>query len=471
MTNVLKLVLVAICTLSGVAAFSSSKHSTHRFRNISSTLQFEDFDPEPKFETFGSGVEHPTFSVQDATLEERALQAVKTRLNIGDNAVGFISGHEGDVASYAYVRQMQNGVPFANAVANVAFNKENKLVAFGSSFVNANNIPSSQPKIGAAKAVAVAEQLLDGKLELPKTTLEYLVQGDGSVALTHVMQIRNKAQGTWFNAFVDAEKGRLLSVTDFVAQSSYTVLHFQKEYPTEGFSVERDPQDPNSSPEGWHSTSHDSVQRGNNVISYKGIDVAGIGLTETTTKESSADLNFNYTADLNNTAKAQSVDAARVNAFYLVNALHDIWYQYGFTEVAYNFQVNNFGKGGKGNDRVKVSVQDSGGSNNANFATPPDGQAGMMRMFLWTKDSVKYRDGALENDVVVHEYTHGLTNRLTGGGTGKCLQSLEAGGLGEGWSDAMADWSEKTSSAVPDYKMGEFVQFGPAIREYPYSTS
>jgi len=29
----------------------------------------------------------------------------------------------------------QNGIPIANAAANVAFNQDNKVVAFGSSFV------------------------------------------------------------------------------------------------------------------------------------------------------------------------------------------------------------------------------------------------------------------------------------------------------------------------------------------------
>jgi hypothetical protein len=42
------------------------------------------------------------------------------------------------------------------------------------------------------------------------------------------------------------------------------------------------------------------------------------------------------------------------------------------------------------------------------------------------------RDGALENDIVVHENTHGVTNRLVGGGTARCLQNTEAGGMGEG---------------------------------------
>jgi extracellular elastinolytic metalloproteinase len=51
------------------------------------------------------------------------------------------------------------------------------------------------------------------------------------------------------------------------------------------------------------------------------------------------------------------------------------------------------------------------------------------------------RDGALENDIIVHEMTHGITNRMTGGGTGRCLQTTEAGGMGEGWSDAMAEYA------------------------------
>ena len=59
-------------------------------------------------------------------------------------------------------------------------------------------------------------------------------------------------------------------------------------------------------------------------------------------------------------------------------------------------------------------------------------------MFLWDITNVR-RDGAMETDIIVHEMTHGITNRLTGGGTARCLQTLEAGGLGEGWGDAMAE--------------------------------
>ena len=57
--------------------------------------------------------------------------------------------------------------------------------------------------------------------------------------------------------------------------------------------------------------------------------------------------------------------------------------RYGFTEKSSNFQSSNFGKGGKGNDIITVSIQDKAGMDISDFATPPDGQSGHMKMFLW----------------------------------------------------------------------------------------
>jgi extracellular elastinolytic metalloproteinase len=55
--------------------------------------------------------------------------------------------------------------------------------------------------------------------------------------------------------------------------------------------------------------------------------------------------------------------------------VHDIAYKYGFTEGAFNFQFDNMGRGGsdaKDGDGVLLSIQDPSGTNNANFATPPE---------------------------------------------------------------------------------------------------
>ena len=64
--------------------------------------------------------------------------------------------------------------------------------------------------------------------------------------------------------------------------------------------------------------------------------------------------------------------------------MHDVMYQYGFDEVSGNFQNNNLGRGGIGNDFVKAEALDGGGSNNANFSTPVDGSSGRMQMYVWS---------------------------------------------------------------------------------------
>ncbi len=91
-----------------------------------------------------------------------------------------------------------------------------------------------------------------------------------------------------------------------------------------------------------------------------------------TTLQSSANT-FNYPY---NTAVdpllGGNVDAARTNTFYIINKVHDFVYKYGWTEAAYNFQQDNFGKGGLSGDRVQMSVQDAGGIDDANFLTLPE---------------------------------------------------------------------------------------------------
>jgi subtilisin-like proprotein convertase family protein len=107
-------------------------------------------------------------------------------------------------------------------------------------------------------------------------------------------------------------------------------------------------------------------------------------------------------------------------------------YQYGFDEVSGNFQENNYGNGGAGSDSVNANAQASGNCN-ANFGTPADGSNPTMNMFL-CNNSTPSHDGDLDAGVIVHEYGHGVSNRLTGGPSNVgCLNNQEQ--MGEGWSD------------------------------------
>lgn len=89
--------------------------------------------------------------------------------------------------------------------------------------------------------------------------------------------------------------------------------------------------------------------------------------------------------------------------------------------------------------------------------------------------TVPNRDSDLDNGVIVHEYGHGISNRLTGGpaNTG-CLGNTEQ--MGEGWSDwlALALTAKATDTADQARGIATYVAFqapgGPGIRNFPYST-
>ncbi|TRM67936.1 Fungalysin metallopeptidase-domain-containing protein [Schizophyllum amplum] len=463
--------LALACSSVGAAPWTApAKHSTHRLRQISPTLVLESYHPPTTYKTFGKGLEdtHAARVKRDG-IEAAATSFIATQLGLDEAVVNYKSGYAGAGSGvhYGYIHQAHDRIPFINAVANVAF-KDDKVVSFGHSFVSTDNIASSTPSIEIDSFISDIEMQLDGTYN-DHSSLEYLVKSDGSVVLVHVVQIQNEATHVWYEAMVDAHSGELVSVTDFLAHASYTVLPVTKVVPTEGFETVVDPALTVASPYGWHAWSDNSTEintTGNNVIAYK-------GSWDTGTVEQSADgLVFDYTYNLDaEPADGNNTQAAVVNAFYLMNMLHDVSYIYGFTEEAFNFQWSNFDKGGLNGDRINMNVQSDLSTNNAGFTTPPDGQAGNCYMFLWTY-TTPLHDGDMENDIALHEGTHGISNRLTGGGTARCLQSNEAGGMGEGWSDAMAEWMHWTNDEVTDFTMGVWVVGNSTgERSHPYSTN
>lgn len=469
--NLVTSVTLAVCASFAVAAPypRDAKHITHHVRHLPRDLKLNTYHPASTFKIFGRGIDHSLSKRQEATLGEITTAFLAEELGLEAERVAYRTGIKGTMASHAYLRQAWSGIPFANAVANVAM-KDNKIVSYASSFVKYDSIAPATPSVSIEDAIAAAEAATQGSYNAQEPTLEYYMKDDNTAVLTHVVQVQNVLTGDWYEAFVDAHSGEVISVTDFVARASYLAVPFGDVTIEEsGLELIQDPQNLEASPLGWHSdgTNDFTTTEGNNAVVFK-----GVGQQLLATSQSSAGLNFNFEVDLTTDpdANAVNVDAARTNAFVISNTLHDITYLYGFTEDAFNFQINNQGNGGVGNDPVLISVQDASGVNNANFATPPDGQPGQMRMFTWTFTTPQ-RDGALENDVVIHEQTHGVTSRMTGGGTGRCLQTLEAGGMGEGWSDAMADWVAN-SAAIDDFVVGSFVFNNPAgLRSFPYSRS
>lgn len=218
----------------------------------------------------------------------------------------------------------------------------------------------------------------------------------------------------WYNLFVSGYDGTILDKQDLIIScqahpghahearsecmpgltpnaslatpNTYAVFPIPVESPNHGsMSQVSNPADSMASPYGWHdvngSKGHEyQITRGNNVFAMddKDDDDAG-GYSP----DGGADLNFIAPFD-NNKPASDFLDAAIINLFYMNNVMHDVWYHYGFDEQAGNFQQNNYGKGGLSGDFVMADAQDGGGNNNANFATPEDGDNPRMQMYLWT---------------------------------------------------------------------------------------
>lgn len=330
---------------------------------------------------------------------------------------------------------------------------------------------------------------------------------EGEMHLTLVWKFEVEMQDNWYEAAVSAASPhRIISVVDWASDApipkpslppaTYNVFPWGINDPVEGNrTLAKENYDPLASPVGWHAIpfANDPSLRGvrfrknssfyrnttttwgNNVFAQENWEGQN-SYIDNYRPDAGKDRMFNYTYNpkFTNSSDAQAEAQSYINAtvaqlFYTTNMVHDMYYRYGFDEVSGNFQQHNFGRGGLENDAIIANAQDGSGYNNANFMTPPDGQNGRMRMYLWNT-AVPYRDGDLEAGIVIHELSHGLSTRLTGGPANSgCLGWGEAGGMGEGWGDFLATTIRSTET-YSDYTMGAWAaNREKGIRNYPYS--
>lgn len=161
------------------------------------------------------------------------------------------------------------------------------------------------------------------------------------------------------------------------------------------------------------------------------------------------------------TPPPNSTDALVVNLFAYNGVMHDVFYSLGFREADGNFQTDNSGRGGAGADRVRAVVHPGPVWGTANMGTPPDGSAPLMNMGLVESTG---RHTALDPDVVFHEFTHGVSNRLVGGPLNTtALDAPQSGGMGEGWGDYFACVLNRRDT-VGAWVVGD----ARGIRAFPY---
>ena len=415
-------------------------------------------------------------------------------------------------ATHIYLRQRHAGLPVYNGQLSVHVNRDGRILGVNNAFMShlASSVNSVQPSLSAADAVSAAAEHLgidaqsiqagtpgtgalkttrlesDLSLDPIDATLAWLPIRAGVARLVWNFQIRTPDSQHWYDLTVDAADGTIWTRIDWVASADYRVAPSPYESPdvlptpppADGRTVETDPHELTASPFGWHDTdgtagAEFTIHRGNNVHAYEDTDGNNAPPASQPDCGVTLDCDFDFPIDFSTQEPSTYQDAAIANLFYWNNIIHDVQYHYGFDEAAGNFQENNYGNGGSGSDYVQAEAQDPGNCN-ANFATPPDGTNPRMQMFTCTNVSPA-RDGDFDALVIVHEYGHGISNRLVGGPSNvSCLGNTQQ--AGEGLSDW---WGLMHTMEVGDlgtdargvgtYLFGQ-PPTGPGIRDLPYST-
>lgn len=454
-----------------------------------------------------------------------------------DTNFAITSEHTSNVSGvhHIYFRQVVNGVEVFGTDSSIhvlngtTFTSNNQFLPNVMSKL-ASNAPAT---LGAVEAVTAFANLFNYNITENLSVIETLsnqsfVVSRGGISLSDIptklvyhisesgedkqiqlawdVAIEEISRENWWNTRIDAANGELLSQNNWMLSctndhdhSSHNVLNYNAnlfDIPnyneiiaeaeaeagcTECYEVFAIPTESplygprsilvtpatSASPFGWHDTdgvagAEFNTTRGNNVDAF--------------------DANTNYRPDGGGTLEFtgypfnqvytggnQYEDASITNLFYLNNTIHDVAHTYGLNEAAGNFQENNYGNPGNGGDSVNANAQ-IGQFCNATFGTPPDGSNPTMNMYICGD-----RDGDFDNLVVFHEYGHGVSNRLTGGGNNtSCLGNSEQ--MGEGWSDYLGAVltiepgdTGVDSRGVGTYLFGESAG-GPGIRPFPYST-
>ncbi|MEO1366011.1 MAG: M36 family metallopeptidase, partial [Acidobacteriota bacterium] len=410
-----------------------------------------------------------------ATVLENALGYVRANLDVlglsehdlknlevTDEVHSPVSG-----ATHLYLRQTHQGLGIYNAQLHINVNRDGRIISVNNAFVPGVALQKAAPtpRIGAADAVvrgaAHSGVVLDRAPNAATSSLvddpsqRTLVDNSGfalNEVEAHLMWLPvgkdlrlvwnfqiETVDGHQFNDYtVDANTGDVWTSFTWMAHHSYRVYEAPTEDPEattplppgDGRTLVVNPEDATASPNLWFSGS--GIMDGNNVHACADQNANnGCDSGQPSCSGGVCDFPINL-----NSAPSNSIPAAITNLFYWNNIIHDVQYQYGFTETAGNFQENNFGRGGAGSDSVNADALDGSGNCNANFGTPPDGSNPRMQMFTCTNANPA-RDGDYDNGVIVHEYGHGISTRQVGGpSNSSCLGNTQQ--AGEGWSDWLA---------------------------------
>ena len=256
----------------------------------------------------------------------------------------------------------------------------------------------SDPQVGLAATEVMAEGepvgatrkqhfTASGLTGTTRAQLTWLPMNRETMRLCWDVVLVDKQRSEMFRLLVDAVSGEVViryGLTEYLSDASYRVFTSDSPSPfSPGHATPLTSQPPvvartlvvtsavstNASPLGW-ITDGDNTTLGNNADAHLDLDANDVA--DPGSRHSGSPFRvFDFPMDLSQ-APSTYTNATVTQLFYLNNWVHDKLYDLGFTEAERNFQTDNFGRGGIGNDAVQADAQDGSGVNNANFSNSID---------------------------------------------------------------------------------------------------
>jgi extracellular elastinolytic metalloproteinase len=412
--------------------------------------------------------------------------------------------------THVYLQQVHAGIDVFGGIAGVSINGAGQVIRAYSSFAGnvAGTVNTLTPSVAAQQAISAAAanlgetasalSLIQGDNDADQSAvysnggvsrdpipikLEILPVTASHSRLVWNLVINMRSGPDWYEMNVDAVTGQVVGRYNYTKYDSYRVFPLPLEHPLDGpglpgsHSVVTNPANATASPFGWHDTNgmagpEFTDTRGNNVNAQEDRDGNNVAAARPSGGPMN-DYDFPFDPTM---APLANVNEAVVNLFYWNNIIHDVFAVNGFTEASGNFQFTNYTGTGLGADPVEADAQDDAtgaGLNNANFATPPDGQSGRMQMYEFDITTPR-RDSDNDAGIIVHEFGHGISNRLVAGPANvTALNGIQSGGMGEGWGDfyGLVFTAKPTDIAAASYPVGTYVLNNTGgVRRFPYST-
>ena len=363
--------------------------------------------------------------------------AVNSRTNVKSFDIINKEDNKGLNGKVINIQQTFKGIPIYGAISS-ALVRNNKVDYLSNNFFSFDidkesskttvptvDIPSTFPSVLSSMGLKAdaSKYIFSGKKDNTVVSrLVFFLKEDKILTLAYAINFYENGTNNYWNVIVDAITGQIIDKSNLTVScnfsndafshgnnfaelhsdlpvkdsslkltsgitaddASYRVFALPIESPSFGQrTLETNPWYLDASPNGWQNdgTETYSITRGNNAYAYTDLNGSN---SFGSSANGGADKIFDFPLDL--TAGVDNyTDASITNLFYMTNKMHDVFYRFGFDEAGRNFQAYNFGKGEPYTDEdpVLAEARDGSGTNNANFATPQDGFAPRMQMYLW----------------------------------------------------------------------------------------